>query len=462
MSPPAARAEPDPEPLLSESERPATALAVLAATAATADLRSTPRKLALVVPRYGIEVRGGAELGARMIAERVSSMLGWPVEVFTTCALEATTWANEYPEATEEINGVAVHRFRSASGRAPGFDRLSRRILNRPAMTSEVDGRRWIDRQGPVSPGLLDAVRASDADVVAFYPYLYHPTVAGLPMVAEQGRAAAIMHPAAHDEAPIRLALFRSVFDAADGFVFQTWGERRLVERLFPIAHRRQVLVGLGVDRHDADHGAAAEHLAAVGVGDRPYLLCLGRIDDGKGAGGLAQWFAAYKERHPGPLQLVYVGPVVNRPQPHPDVHVIGEVGEGAKWGLLERAEVLVNPSPYEAFSLVVIEAWMAGVPIVVNGRCEATVEHCDRSGGGLAFTGYASFEAAIERLSADADLRRHLAERGRAYVEAEFGWGTIVDRYGAFVRTVADARGSRGSRGSGVSRGSRGSRAPR
>ncbi len=448
---------------MSRPSAPATATATATATdtepepepatqppvsAATVDLRSTPRKLAFVVPRYGLEVRGGAELGARMIAERVSSILGWPVEIYTTCALEATTWANEFPEGTVEINGVTVHRFRSASGRAPGFDRLSRRILNRPAMTSEVDGRRWIERQGPVSPALLDAVGAGDADVVAFYPYLYHPTVAGLPMVATRGQAAAIMHPAAHDEAPIRLTLFRSVFDAADGLVFQTWGERRLVERLFPIAHKRQVLVGLGVDRHDADHAAAAEHLSAVGVGDRPYLLCLGRIDDGKGAGGLAQWFAAYKERRPGPLQLVYVGPVVNRPKPHPDVHVIGEVGEGAKWGLLERAQVLVNPSPYEAFSLVVIEAWMAGVPIVVNGRCEATVEHCDRSGGGLAFTGYASFEAAIDRLSADAHLRRHLAERGRAYVEAEFAWETIVDRYGTFLRTVADARGSRIDRG--------------
>jgi hypothetical protein len=209
-------------------------------------------KLAFVVPRYGLEVRGGAELGARMMAEHVSARLGWPVEVFTTCALSASTWADEYPEGTVDINGVTVHRHRSRSGRAAGFDRLSARVLARPSAASGSDERLWIDQQGPVCPALLDAVAASDADVVAFYPYLYHPTVVGLPMVAAAGRAAAIMHPAAHDEAPIHLPVFRSVFGAADGFVFHTWGERRLVERLFPVAHRRR---GRPRPRRRASHG---------------------------------------------------------------------------------------------------------------------------------------------------------------------------------------------------------------
>jgi hypothetical protein len=54
-------------------------------------------KFAFVTPRYGEEIVGGAEMAARMIAERLVSQLGWSVEIFTTRAKDIVTWANEYP-----------------------------------------------------------------------------------------------------------------------------------------------------------------------------------------------------------------------------------------------------------------------------------------------------------------------------------------------------------------------------
>jgi glycosyltransferase involved in cell wall biosynthesis len=178
------------------------------------------------------------------------------------------------------------------------------------------------------------------------------------------------MHPAAHDEPPLRLPLFREVFGQVDGFVFQTEGERALVEGLFPIAQRRQIVLGLGVEPAEGDRAAAAE---VLGLGGRPYLVCVGRVDDGKGTRTLARFFAAYKERHPGPLALVLIGPVGDAPEPHPDIVVTGPVAEDVKWGALRDAVALVNPSGYEAFSLVLVEAWSAGIPVVVNERCAAT-----------------------------------------------------------------------------------------
>ena len=77
-------------------------------------------KVAYVVPRYGVEVVGGAELAARLLAEHLVAA-GCEVEAFTTCALDARTWADEYPEGRAEVNGVTVHRFRSAAGRDPAF-----------------------------------------------------------------------------------------------------------------------------------------------------------------------------------------------------------------------------------------------------------------------------------------------------------------------------------------------------
>jgi glycosyltransferase involved in cell wall biosynthesis len=192
--------------------------------------------------------------------------------------------------------------------------------------------------------------------------------------------------------------------------------------------------MGLGVEPRPADAGSVPS-----AVGERPYLLCLGRVDDGKGTAMLARFFAAHKERHPGPLALVYAGPVVHRPPAHPDIVVLGEVDEGAKWALLGGARALVNPSGYEAFSIVVVEAWFAGTPVVVNAGCAATREHCERSGGGLWFGGFAEFEAVVEMITTDDGLRAALEQRGRRYAEAHFRWPRIIDRYQAFLEGVAE-----------------------
>lgn len=381
-------------------------------------------KIAYVVPRYGVEVVGGAEYGARMLAERLVGLLGWEVEVLTTCALDARTWADEYPEGDVDLNGVRVRRFRSKAGRAPDFEASSRPVLARPEAADTETCRRWIERQGPVAPAAIEAAAASDAELVVFYPYLYYPTVHGVPAVGER----AVMHPAAHDEAPLRLPVFREVFAATRGFVFQTYGERRLVETLFPVGHRPQIVMGLGVEEEEGDPAA---------VPQQPYLLCLGRVDDGKGAGMLARYFAEYKARRPGPLKLVFAGPVAQRPPAHPDVVLAGPVDGATKWGLLRGAVALVNPSYFEAFSIVLMEAWTAGVPVLVNGACLATREHCERSGGGLWFSGYGGFEATVDRLVGDETMRRSLAARGRAYVDANFRWPTLVDRYARFLTSL-------------------------
>jgi len=201
------------------------------------------------------------------------------------------------------------------------------------------------------------------------------------------------------------------------------------------VAATPQVVVGLGVEEAVGTPGAARR---ALGLTDAPYLVCIGRVDDKKGTGMLGRWFGAYKARHPGPLRLVLAGQVIDPPEPHPDVVVAGPVDEAMKWGLLRGAAALVSPSPWESFSLVVVEAMTAGLPVVVNAGCEATREHCERSGGGLWFAGFGEFEAVLDRLLGDPALAAALGRRGRRYAEANYRWPAIVARYGAFVERVA------------------------
>ncbi len=385
-----------------------------------------------VVPRYGAQVIGGAETAARLLAEHLVDQKGWQVEVLTSCAEDFVTWDDVLPEGAESVNGVSVRRFASVEGRDPSFHPYSASLLTDPGRASSEQSSRWVDLQGPVAPAVVQAAVDAVADVVIFYPYLYYTTVRAIDAVA----VPTILHPAAHDEPALRLPVFADVFGAADGLVFQTTAERRLVQGMFDVATRRQLLLGLGVD--DPDERATTDRTSPLPVGDEPYLLCLGRVDHNKGSSLLADLFVAHKARHPGPLRLVFAGPVVEAPAAHPQIDVLGPVSDDDKWALLGGAVALVSPSSLEAFSLVVAEAWSARTPVLVNAGCAATVEHCLRSGGGLPFAGFGEFECLVELVEGDIAVRTALGERGRAYVDRWFRWPRVIDRYAAFIETVA------------------------
>ena len=387
-------------------------------------------KVAFVTPRYGPEVLGGAESGARELAEHLTAECGWTVEVFTTSALDHITWDDVLPPGDSTLNGVTVHRFRSASGRVPEFYEIDGRLRPAPAEASMADARRWLETNGPVTRHLVEALTASDADVVAFYPYLYYPTVVGLDAVS----VPRVLHPAAHDEPALYLPVFGPTYAGADAICYHTAAERRLVQRVHPVAQTPQIVLGLGVGTV-VEGGRRGGDI--LGTGDRPYVVSVGRVDEHKGSAMLARFFALYKERHPGPLALALVGPVAATIPPHPDIVVTGPVSEPDKWDLVRDALVSVSPSALESFSLVVLEAWEQSVPVMVNATCDPTREHCERSGGGLWFGSYREFEVVLERLCADGALRGVLGRRGHAYVERYYQWPALIRRYARFLESV-------------------------
>ena len=393
-------------------------------------------KLAYVLPRYGAEILGGAEQAARILAESVVQRPGWSVEVFTSCALDAGSFADHYAPGTTVEGGVTVHRF-PARGRAEDFDARSTAILFGAPQDQIVRGDEWILAQGPVSDALLDALAAADADLIAFHPYLYHPTVFGMRVIGDRP---VLLHPAAHDERPIYLPLFDDVFARADGIVFWTRSEQTFANGRFPIGATPQLVLGIGVDTQVGDPAAAR---AAIGLGDEPFALCLGRVDISKGTDLLAHFFAAFKDRNPGPEKLVLAGPVRHEPPSHPDIVIAGPVDEDTKWGLLTAADVLISPSPLESFSIVVLESWLAGTPVLVNGACHPTRDHANDSDGGLWFTGFADFEGALGRLFADGELRAALAANGEAYTRRRYRQEQLTSDYLEFCARVVAHAGS-------------------
>jgi glycosyltransferase involved in cell wall biosynthesis len=383
-------------------------------------------KVAFVTPRYGPQVIGGAEAAARQLAEHLVAETAWQAEVYSTCALDPHTWADEVAPGDSIIGGVPVHRYAATHGRLAEFTPLDARLRRAPARATLAESRQWVDANGPVSNDLIAGVVGADADVVAFYPYLYHPTVAAIGRV----NVPSVLHPAAHDEPALYLPVFGETFAQADAFCYHSAAERQLVERVYPVADRPQIELGLGVG---PSAGAGRPGAGIVGLADRPYLVSVGRVDDHKGSSMLAAYFTTYKERHPGPLVLVFVGPVSAAIAPHPDIVLTGTVSEADKWDIVRDALVSVSPSALESFSLVVLEAWVDRVPVLVNGRCGPTRQHAERSGGGLWFTSFLEFEAVLSRLMAQPELRTVLGERGRDYVDRFYRWPVLIAGYAAF-----------------------------
>ena len=395
-------------------------------------------KLGLVVPRYGTEVVGGTEHWLRTLCEHLVALRGWEVEVFTTCALSAATWADELPSGVHLINDVTVHRYPSLSGRNPAYLDRYGAIRADPESVPDAEAQRFVELVGPVCPEAVAHAEASDCDLIAVTPYLFWPAVHGVPRLGRR----VIFHGAAHDEPELHLPLMRDVFGAVGGFAFNSFAERDLVQRTFQVAHLPSSVVGNAVVEGRGDPAAAR---AALGLeADEPFVLCLGRVERAKGAHLLAELWGLYQRRRSGAPRLVFLGPVHEPLAAAPGIVVAGLQPEEVKWGALAGCEFLVSPSAWESFSLVVVEGWLAGKPALVNGRCQPTVEHCARSRGGLWFVQYGDFEVAVDQLLCDHHLRGRLAAAGQRYARAQFSWPVITDRYAALAARILTSASGR------------------
>ena len=411
-------------------------------------------RLLFVIQRYGEDVPGGAERCVREYARRLAAR-GHDVHVLTSCARSYVDWANHYPEGVEMIEGVVVHRLPVSWPRPHHrFEEANNRVVG-----SLVAGHRvpryfqesWMHLMGPTIPGLDRWIvdHQAEFDVAIVYTYLYFTAWRALAVLA--GRVPIVFHPTAHAEPYLGLDLFDEPFRQCDALGFLTEEEGDLVATRFgPTAARKPSLVtGIGVELIGAMGGEVGSAAVAAfrhrfGVGNRPYLVYVGRVDPNKGTGELFQFFATYKNRRPGPLALVVIGETVAELPAHADVVITGFVEDETAAAGLAGAEVFVHPSYFESFSMVLTEAWAQRRPALVQGGCPVLVGQCARSGGGLPYNGYEEFEAALDALLGDEGLRAALGSRGRAYVEERYAWDPLLTRYEGFLETVADMAANR------------------
>src|SRR5262249_13987434 len=111
-----------------------------------------------------------------------------------------------------------------------------------------------------------------------------------------------------------------------------------------------------------------------------------------------------------------------------------GFVDAATKRDILAGADALVQLSVWESLSLVALEAWAQGVPVLAHERCEALAGHLRRGGGGRSVDSYEQFAGALDELWEHPGSWQALGRAGREYVRAAYG-----SRDG-FLRRLEDA----------------------
>ena len=423
-------------------------------------------KLAFIVQRYGTEILGGSEYHCRLIAERLAQK--HDVEVLTTCARDYITWKNDYPEGTDRVRGVTVRRFANATTRdLDAFNRQSEWIFNNPHTPD--DEMAWLKAQGPWCPALLDHLtrRHQQFDALIFFTYLYAPTVLGLEIAP--GRS--ILVPTAHDEPAIHLNIYKEMFALPAAVAYNTEVERRFLTTHFPIRAAAEETVGCGVDlpasdarerpvetedpRQEPDtdvrrfdgYQPLPPHITERGAVFRrrhrlhgPFVLYGGRIDPGKGCEELIEYFSSYVADG-GDATLALMGVKLMKLPDEPFIRFAGLLSERERLEALEAATVVSVPSPYESLSLLALEAFAVGTPILANARSEVLVEHCIRSNAGLYYADRDEFVEGLNLLLADAPLRAAMGLNGREYVARNYRWDVILAKYDALIGAVRNGR---------------------
>jgi glycosyltransferase involved in cell wall biosynthesis len=423
-------------------------------------------KLAFIVQRYGTEILGGSEYHCRLIAERLAER--HEVEVLTTCARDYITWKNEYAEGTDRVRGVTVRRFATARTRdIDAFNRQSDWIFHNPHTAD--DEMEWLKQQGPWSPALLDhlARRHQQFDALVFFTYLYAPTVLGLRIAP----ARSVLVPTAHDEPAIHLDIYREMFSLPAAIAYNTDVERRFLATHFPIRAVAEDTVGCGVDllaspdrdppreEHDPltepeaavwrydDYQPLPPHITERGAVFRrrhrlhgSFVLYGGRIDPGKGCEELIEYFSSYVADG-GDASLALMGVKLMKLPDEPFIRFAGLLSERERVHALEAATVVTVPSPYESLSLLALEAFAVGTPVLANARSDVLVEHCTRSNAGLYYADRDEFVEALRLLLADAPLRAAMGRNGREYVKRNYRWDVILAKYDTLIGAVRNTR---------------------
>ncbi len=392
-------------------------------------------KLAVVVQRYGLDINGGAELHARYVAEQLARRAD--VDVLTTCARDYITWRNELPAGKSEVNGLRVRRFPVRRERDPErFGRRSHHVFQ--SAHSIADELAWLDSEGPLSTALIDYIRRNEAgyDFFIFFSFRYYHAYYGIRAAPTR----ALLVPTAERDGAVGLSIFAPIFRGVRALMYNSFEERAMIQAVSGNDAVPHVVVGVGSEvPARTDPGRFRQKYGITS----PFIVYVGRIDENKGCKELFSHFERYTRAVRSDLSLVLMGNSILRIPDNPRVRHLGFVGDEDKFDGIAASEALVMPSYFESLSMVALEAWALGKPVLANGRCDVLQGQCLRSNAGLFYESYEEFLETLALIQSNRQLVFAMGQNGRDYFQRHYTWPVIVRKYlDMFDRLGAEDQG--------------------
>ncbi|WP_295067621.1 glycosyltransferase family 4 protein [Ruminococcus sp.] len=397
------------------------------------------KKIGFVIPWYGENIPGGAEMELREVTDHLHEA-GVELEILSTCIKDAgSDWSENFnKEGIDKTSkGITVRRFKVEKRDRAAFDAVNAKLMK---------GHRIIPAEEDIflsemvnCPQLYNYMKEHNEEysLFVFIPYLLCTSYNGAKLFPKKS----VFIPCFHDEAYAYISRYKELFPQTAGMIFNARPEAELAERLFGFSQSgtKTIVMGIGMDTGivpDADDFRKKFDI------DSPFIIYAGRKDEGKNVHTLVKYFSEYVKRRDTDLKLMLIGggniELPSELVKQKRIIDLGFIDLQDKYNAQAAAEFLCQPSKNESFSLVIMESWLCGRPVLVHSGCAVTRNFASESNGGLYFGDYFEFEGCTDWFLNNKEKAAQMGENGRNYVRSNFAWDVIVDKYMKFFREVS------------------------
>lgn len=386
---------------------------------------------------------GGTELVIQRISEELVRQYRDQVTVFTTNCYGAdafhSPWLPVMPSGIEVINNVKVERFNVSRWQSLGYHALSRGLRLAGMPVPEVIR---VRAEGPIIPGLLDALTSRDCDLFAASSFPLHHMFDTLAAAQSTGRPCVLiggMHP--QDAWSFDRHMIDRAISAASHYVAYTRYEAEYVISR-GASPKRVTVIGAGVDPEPYQKADRSMVRDRYGWGDEPVIGFIGQFSPHKGADTLLHAMQLVWKGIPEARLLLagakrkyskYLEAIIStfEKTKRERVTVIYDFADNLKPTLFTALDVFAYPSRYESFGIAFLEAWAARKP-VIGCRAGAVQDVVSHGEDGLLITPGDVTELAgvITALIKDPARAKAMGAGGYKKMMAKYTWPQIARQF--------------------------------
>ncbi len=237
----------------------------------------------------------------------------------------------------------------------------------------------------------------------------------------------------------------RKMFDNAASLHVLSPREEERIQPLGLRAPRALIPNGIFLEEIEPLPAPNEFHTLHPELNNQPYILFMSRLHLQKGLDYLAAGFALLANENPN-IRLVIAGPDFGAQSEIQDqvkhlgvadrVHFVGAVYGREKLAILSGATCFALTSRQEGFSVAVIEALAAGLPVVISQACNFP-EVVSEGAGEVAGLDARAIADALCRLC-EPTRRERMSRAAKKLVKSRFTWHYIAQRTIALYKSHA------------------------